>query len=64
LWAHPISLSAFLARRIPMLNQDDPAHCLGYERRGEPHPEVEAHLRRRRERTRRRRADDRREPGT
>ncbi len=62
LWAHPISLSAFLARRIPMLNQDDPANCPCYERRREPHPEVEAHLRRRRERTRRRRAEEREGP--
>jgi hypothetical protein len=62
LWAHPISLPAFLARRIPMLNQDDPANCPCYERRAEPHPEVEAHLRLRRERTRRRRADEREDP--
>ena len=29
LWAHPISLAAFLARRIPMLDQEEPERCPG-----------------------------------
>ena len=59
LWQHPISLSAFLMKRIPMLDQDEPEQCPGYSRRPDPHPEVVAYLRQRRERARLRRQDRR-----
>ena len=59
LWQHPISLSAFLMKRIPMLDQDEPEQCPGYSRRPDPHPEVVAYLQRRRERARLRRQDRR-----
>jgi len=54
LWAHPISLSSFVTKRIPMRDQDEPEACPGYEPRadGEPHPAIATHLRRRRERAR------------
>lgn len=59
LWAHPVSLSSFLLKRIPMLDQVEPEQCPGYQPRAEPHPEVLAHLRRRRERARQRREERR-----
>ncbi len=61
LWEHPISLSSFVTRRIPMLDQEAPEQCPSHAARpgGEPHPAVVAHLERRRARARERRADQR-----
>ena len=53
LWEHPISLSSFVTKRIPMRELDEPRQCPGFAPRPEPHPAVAAHLRRRRERARR-----------
>lgn len=52
LWAHPISLSSFVTKRIPMCDPDEPQHCPGFAPRLAPHPAVAAHLQRRRERAR------------
>ncbi len=61
LWEHPVSLSSFVTRRIPMLDQEAPEQCPSHAARpgGEPHPAVVAHLERRRARARERRADQR-----
>ncbi len=61
LWEHPVSLSSFVTRRIPMLDQEAPERCPSHAAcpSGEPHPAVVAHLERRRARARERRADQR-----
>lgn len=59
LWAHAISVSAFVSKRIPMLYEAEPALCPGFAARSRPHPAVAAHLERRREQARRQRAEQR-----
>jgi len=61
LWEHAVSLSSFVTRRIPMLDQETPEQCPSHVARAgeEPHPAVVAHLERRRARARERRADQR-----
>ncbi len=61
LWEHAVSLSSFVTRRIPMLDQETPEQCSSHVARAgeEPHPAVVAHLERRRARARERRADQR-----